>query len=42
LASCLAMIQETSPELATVMAAWHMLPKAVKAGILAMVRTVRE
>jgi len=34
----LAKIRKTDPGLATVMAAWHKLPQAIKAGILAMVR----
>ena len=34
----MAKIRKTDPDLATVMAAWHKLPEAIKAGILAMVR----
>lgn len=36
----MAKIGKTDPGLATVMAAWHKLPEAIKAGILAMVRAV--
>jgi hypothetical protein len=36
------MIRETSPDLATIVAAWHKLPEAIKAGILAMVKAVRK
>ena len=42
LASCLAIIRETSPDLATIVAAWHTLPEAVRVGILAMVRAMEQ
>ena len=42
LASCLAMIRETSPDLACIVAAWHTLPEAVRVGILAMVRAMEQ
>jgi hypothetical protein len=40
LGSCLATLERTSPDLATVVAAWHKVPEAVRAGIVAMVKTV--
>jgi hypothetical protein len=40
LGSCLAMLRQQRPDLATVVAAWHKLPVAARAGIVAMVRTV--
>ena len=40
LASCLPKIRQNQPDLASVMASWDSLPKAVKAGILAMVEAV--
>jgi hypothetical protein len=41
LGSCLAKIEEANPDLATVVVGWGKLPEAVRAGILAMVRTVQ-
>ena len=38
LASCLASLLQEQPELALLVEAWPSLPKAVRAGILAMVR----
>jgi hypothetical protein len=37
LASCLALLAQTRPELAKVVEAWDTLPDAVRAGMIAMV-----
>ena len=41
-AVCLAKVREKMPDLAAVIDAWATLPDALKAGILAMVRTQTE
>jgi hypothetical protein len=38
LASCLALVARTAPDLALVVERWDALPEAVRAGIVAMVR----
>jgi hypothetical protein len=38
LASCLALLAEKDPDLAALLTAWPMLPDALKAGIVAMVK----
>ncbi len=42
LASCLAFLTENQPDLASVVEAWEALPEAVKAGIVAMVKSGRD
>ena len=41
LASCLALLNQKSPDLAMIVECWDLLPEAVKAGILAMVEASR-
>ena len=42
LAECLALLSETRPDLATVVGAWDSLPKAIRAGIQALIQAAQS
>ena len=42
MASCVAFLREIRPDLADVVEVWDRLPEAIKAGILAMVKTASK